>query len=94
MPSGLRHLRGSGQQAEKGQKAGSHSWVTVTTAGDVVQLTTVTESQHLLLADLQHVMVKHKTSVPLSGCDLRQYRAARDSLRPEVMHHAKGTEYD
>ena len=80
-----------GCKLKKKTAAASSSWVTVTTAGDVIQLRTVTEQQHQLLAALQHIMAKDAAVAPLSGCDLRQYRAARDSPGGERLRVAEGT---
>ncbi len=91
MPSGLTSLRSDGQQLDTERAAGSSSWVTVTTAGDVIQLKTLSAQQHQLLAALQHVMAKHAEVAPLSGCDLGQYRAARDSPGAEKLQQAPGT---
>ena len=67
-----------------------HSWVTVTTAGQVIQLATLSEHQHQLLAALQHVMAKHPVVAPLSGCDLNQYRAAQGKPQHRRLHQAEG----
>ncbi len=64
--------------------------MTVTTAGDVMQLTSMSEDQHQLLAELQNVMVKDAATAPLSGCNLEHYRAARDSPGGGRLHPAKG----
>ncbi len=90
MPSGQEAIGHSNQKADKGRAAKSSSWVTVTTAGDVMQLTSVSEEQHKLLADLQHVMLKEAATAPLSGCNLEHYRAARDSPGRGRLHPAKG----
>lgn len=55
------------------------SWVVVTTAGDVVQISSVSADQYQLLAALQAVMAADAITAPLSGCELSQYRA---SLQP------------
>ena len=91
MPSGQEAIGHSSRKADKGRVTNSSSsWVTVTTAGDVVQLTSISKEQHQLLADLQHVMVKDAATAPLSGCNLEHYRAARDSPGRERLHPAKG----
>ncbi len=90
MPSGQEAIRHNCQKADKGRATKSSSWVTVTTAGDVMQLTSISEEQHKLLADLQHVMVKDAATAPLSGCNLEHYRAALDSPGHGRLHPAKG----
>ncbi|KAL0033688.1 hypothetical protein WJX77_000833 [Trebouxia sp. C0004] len=90
MPSGQGAIGHRSLKADKGRATKSSSWVTVTTAGDAMQLTSISEEQHKLLADLQHVMVKDAATAPLSGCSLEQYRAARDSPGCGRLHPAKG----
>jgi len=90
-PSGQEAIGHSILKADKGRATKSSSWVTVTTAGDVMQLTSISEQQHKLLVDLQHVMVKDAATAPLSGCNLGHYRAARDSPGRGRLHPAKGT---
>ena len=90
MPSGQEAIGHNSQKAVKGRATKSGSWVTVTTAGDVMQLTSISEEQHKLLADLQHVMLKDAATAPLSGCNLEHYRAARNSPGRGRLHPAKG----
>lgn len=90
MSSGQEAIADSSRKAGKGRATKSSSWVTVTTAGDVMQLTSISEEQHRLLADLQHVMLKEAATAPLSGCNLEHYRAARDSPGRSRLHPAKG----
>ena len=61
---------------------GSACWISVTTAGDVIQLSALSEQQYELLSVLQFVMAHHAGTAPLSGCDLESYRAARDWPEP------------
>ncbi len=90
MPSGQAAIGHSSLKADKARATKSSSWVTVTTAGDVMQLTSISEEQHKLLADLQHVMLKDAATAPLSGCNLEHYRAARNSPGRGRLHPAKG----
>ena len=90
MSSGQEAIGHNRWKADEGRAMKSSSWVTVTTAGDVMQLISMSEEQHKLLADLQHVMVKEAATAPLSGCNLEHYRAARDSPGRGRQHPAKG----
>lgn len=64
--------------------------MTVSTAGHVMQLTSLSEQQHQLLAALQHVMSKDPAVAPLSGCDLSQYRSAQGQASSRRLPQAKG----
>ena len=67
-----------------------HSWVTATTAGQVIQLASLSEHQHQLLAALQHVMARHPAIAPLSGCHLSEYRAAQEKPQHRRPCQAEG----
>ena len=55
-----------------------------------MQLASLSEQQHQLLAALQHVMSKDPAVAPLSGCDLGQYRSAQDQALSRRRRQAEG----
>lgn len=55
-----------------------------------MQLSSLSEQQHQLLAALQHVMTKDPTVAPLSGCDLTQYRSGPDQALRRRLQQAEG----
>lgn len=64
------------------------SWVSVTTAGDVIQLSSITPEQHQVLAALQEIMAADAVTAPLSGCDLSRYRTGEQQAGPR--QHLQG----
>ena len=64
--------------------------MTVSTAGHVMQLASLSEQQHQVLAALQHVMSRDPAVAPLSGCDLGQFRSAQDQASRRRLHQAEG----
>ena len=78
------------QQTGSNPAARSHSWVTVSTAGHVMQLASLSEQQHQLLAALQKVMSRDPAVAPLSGCDLGQYRSAQGQALSRRLPQAEG----
>lgn len=89
--TGLASMACPQHQADSMLAVSSHSWVTVSTAGHVMQLACLSEQQHQLLAGLQHVMCRDPAVAPLSGCDLGQYRLAQDQTPcRRRLHQAEG----
>lgn len=68
--------QGYGQSSKAQQQSSPEgsSWVVVTTAGDVVQISSITAGHHQVLAALQTAMMQDSVTAPLSGCDLGQHR--------------------
>ncbi|KAL3137577.1 hypothetical protein ABBQ38_004860 [Trebouxia sp. C0009 RCD-2024] len=87
---GLAALTGLQREADRAPALRSHSWVTVSTAGHVTQLASLSEQHHQLLAALQHVMSRDPAVAPLSGCDLAQYRAPQDQSPSRRLQPAEG----
>lgn len=73
------------QQQQGG--VGDSSWVVVTTAGDVVQISSITSDQHQVLAALQAVMTVDAVTAPLSGFTLQQDRG---TLQPSQGRQQQG----
>ena len=69
-PQAHRQARRAQQQSSMEQS----SWVSVTRAGDVIQISSITVDQYQLLAALQRAMLADAVTAPLSGCDLFQWR--------------------
>ena len=88
--TGLASMACLPHQADSIPAASNHNWVTVSTAGHVMQLCSLNRQQHQLLAALQHVMSRDPAVAPLSGCDLGQYRSAQDQASSRRQQQAEG----
>lgn len=87
---GLAALTGLQREADRGPAVSCYSWVTLSTAGHVTQLASLSEQHHQLLAALQRVMSGDPAVAPLSGCDLARYRAPQDQSPSRRLQPAEG----
>ena len=83
-PQGHRH----NSRAQQQSSIASSSWVSVTRAGDVVQISSITSDQYQVLSMLQRAMTADAVTAPLSGCDPCRWRT--DSFSSQARSQVQG----